>query len=100
MAGSDTRDTGPVAEQAPGTGVALGVAPAALGPTRCPLCGSPNACAMETARATGEPQPTCWCTQMDFSAELLARVPVADRNKACICAGCARQAQRASGHTL
>ena len=92
MAGSDMHDTGPGAAQAPGTGVAPGVAPVAPDPTRCPLCSSLNACAMETARATGKPQPPCWCTQVDFSAELLARVPEAARNKACICAGCARQA--------
>jgi hypothetical protein len=60
-------------------------------PSRCPICGNANACAMETQRATGEAQPPCWCTQMDFTAELLARVPDAARRAACICPACARR---------
>ena len=59
-------------------------------PTVCPLCGQPNRCANEVERATGVPQPPCWCTQVDFSAELLARVPTAAKDRACICAVCAR----------
>ena len=61
--------------------------------SRCPLCGQPNLCAMEQARLTGQPanQP-CWCTQANFSAELLSRVPEAARRQACICARCASQA--------
>jgi hypothetical protein len=31
----------------------------------------------------------CWCTQVDFASELLARVPSAARGRACICAACA-----------
>lgn len=58
-------------------------------PTRCPLCGQANACAMEMEKATGQKQPPCWCTQVDFSAELLARVPPESRRQACICAACA-----------
>jgi hypothetical protein len=58
-------------------------------PTRCPLCGQPNACANETARATGQAQPPCWCTEVDFSAELLQRVPAELQRKACICSACA-----------
>lgn len=58
-------------------------------PTRCPLCGQPNVCAMELERASGQPQEPCWCTQVDFSAELLERVPLAARGMACICRACA-----------
>ena len=65
----------------------------AIDPSRCPLCGQPNACANETARATGQPQPPCWCTTVDFTPELLARVPQQARRQACICAACARAAQ-------
>jgi hypothetical protein len=57
--------------------------------TRCPLCGQPNRCAMEVQRETGQAQPPCWCTQADFSRELLARVPEPLRGQACICATCA-----------
>lgn len=58
-------------------------------PEVCPLCGQGNQCAMELERTTGQKQPPCWCTQVNFSAELLARVPAADQGKACICAACA-----------
>ncbi|MEJ6021146.1 cysteine-rich CWC family protein [Ramlibacter sp. PS4R-6] len=59
-------------------------------PGRCPLCGQPNQCAMETERITGQKQPPCWCTQVDFGAELLARVPQDQKQLACICPACAR----------
>jgi len=62
----------------------------AVDPTRCPLCGEANQCAMEVQRATGTPQPPCWCTQVDFSADLLAQVPAQAQGKACICERCAR----------
>ena len=63
-------------------------APAVL----CPLCGQPNRCAMEVARGTGVPQPPCWCTQVDFSRELLAGLPAQARGVACICRACAEKA--------
>lgn len=57
----------------------------------CPLCGQGNQCAMEVERETGGKQPPCWCTEASFSAELLARIPDAQRHQACICARCAAQ---------
>jgi hypothetical protein len=57
----------------------------------CPLCGKVNQCAMEVENATGVKQPPCWCTQVDFSAELLAKVPVEAQRQACICEACARK---------
>ena len=68
--------------------------PADLDPTRCPLCGRPNQCAMETQQRTGVEQPACWCTLIDFSQELLARVPAAARGAACICPACAAAADQ------
>jgi len=57
-----------------------------LDPCRCPLCGQPNACGMATpGRVVSGP---CWCTLVQFSADLLKQVPEAARNKACICAAC------------
>lgn len=57
----------------------------------CPLCGRPNHCAM------AQPQPAaqgpCWCTREQFGAALLARVPEASRNKACICQACVQAAR-------
>ena len=61
-------------------------------PSRCPLCGEVNRCAMEIARETGRAQPPCWCMEADFTADLLARVPSDKRRLACICARCAAQA--------
>lgn len=59
-------------------------------PTACPLCGQPNGCAMERQRATGVEQPPCWCTRVDFGADLLAGVPAEAQRLACICPACAR----------
>jgi hypothetical protein len=50
---------------------------------------------MELERETGVKQGPCWCTQVDFSAELLARVPAESRSLACICPDCARRAAQA-----
>jgi len=55
---------------------------------RCPLCGGDNRCANEIERASGIPQPPCWCVDAHFDAALLARLPEAARGKACICASC------------
>lgn len=60
----------------------------AADPTRCPLCGSDNRCAMEIERATGEAQAACWCASQRFAPELLARLPAQARDKACICSHC------------
>ena len=40
-------------------------------------------------KATGQPQGPCWCTQVDFSADLLSRIPAQARDQACVCAACA-----------
>ncbi len=61
----------------------------AIDPTRCPLCGRDNRCAMEVERDTGVKQPPCWCTQVDFSRELLETLPPNARGRACLCRDCA-----------
>lgn len=63
--------------------------PPTADPTRCPICGQPNRCAMEVEREIGVAQGPCWCTGVDFSTDLLARVPAAARRQSCICAACA-----------
>ena len=62
---------------------------AAAPPNLCPLCGEANQCAMAIEQATGIKQPACWCTGVTFGPDLLARVPEAARNLACICRRCA-----------
>jgi hypothetical protein len=62
-------------------------------PSVCPLCGQRNRCAMEAAREAGTAPGPCWCSEVDFGAELLARVPAAAQGQACICAACAARAK-------
>ncbi len=62
-----------------------------IDPSRCPLCGAPNRCAMEAQRRTGQPQGPCWCVNVRFPAALLDQVPPAARGKACVCEACARR---------
>lgn len=57
-------------------------------PSRCPLCGGDNRCAMEVERETGVPQGPCWCVNASFPKDLLARLPPDAEGKACICAAC------------
>lgn len=66
--------------------------PTAADPTRCPLCGADNRCAMELEKASGEAQPPCWCHDERFTPELLARIPAAARGSACLCQRCVRAA--------
>ncbi|MDM7457595.1 MAG: cysteine-rich CWC family protein [Tepidimonas sp.] len=68
---------------------AVNETPGRADPARCPICGGSNACAMERKRQTGLDQPPCWCTQVQFSAEMLDRIPPNARGLACICARCA-----------
>jgi len=64
-----------------------------ISPENCPLCGQENQCAMEIELATGLKQPPCWCTQTQFSAELLNKIPEAARGVACLCSQCAKESQ-------
>ena len=54
----------------------------------CPLCGQPNDCA---AAKTGSLEEPCWCRTVQFSPAVLARVPVSQVRKACICRACAER---------
>jgi hypothetical protein len=57
---------------------------------KCPLCGQANGCAMEAPGGRTGAQPPCWCTTVDFSAELLEQLPPQARGRACICRACAQ----------
>jgi cysteine-rich CWC protein len=54
-------------------------------PSRCPLCGSPNACAM----AADPSAKHCWCVDATIGPEVLDRLAPEARRVACICARCA-----------
>ncbi len=64
-----------------------------LNKSLCPLCGKTNQCAMEIEKLTNMKQAACWCVSMDFSADLLAGVPVSAQGQACICAACAAKSR-------
>jgi len=66
------------------------VIPSVSDPAVCPLCGGPNECRLcSPVAAKGQ----CWCVQVDFPAELLARVPEDLRNRACVCRSCVEKFQ-------
>ena len=52
----------------------------------CPLCGGPNGCA---PAASGSFDTPCWCTATPIDPAVLARIPEAQRNLACVCRQCA-----------
>ena len=54
--------------------------------TRCALCGGPNDCGVALGQAE------CWCFCTPIPAELLARVPEAERDRVCVCRRCAESA--------
>ena len=56
----------------------------------CAICGQANQCAAVIERETGEKQAPCWCTQIKFSDDLLAKVPADKRLKVCVCVSCAK----------
>lgn len=55
----------------------------------CPLCGGPNECAPARSGSFDTP---CWCRTATIEPSIIARVPAAQRNEACICARCAAAA--------
>ncbi|UCU98923.1 cysteine-rich CWC family protein [Acidovorax radicis] len=56
-----------------------------IDPTRCPLCGRSNRCAVEAGGAA----QGCWCMTAPIAPEALAPIPADQRNLACLCPECA-----------
>ncbi|MBB6695380.1 cysteine-rich CWC family protein [Cohnella xylanilytica] len=56
-------------------------------PSRCPLCGQPNGCAV----TAGEPPGDCWCMTARIPEAVLSRIPAELRRKACVCSRCAAE---------
>jgi hypothetical protein len=54
----------------------------------CVLCGSANDCGL----ARGE--TTCWCFEVVVPPSLLAQIPEALRDRACVCRACVERASR------
>lgn len=53
---------------------------------RCPLCGGFNQCA---PAQSGDLTSECWCRTARIAPEVLARIPVDQKMKACLCPACA-----------
>ena len=66
-----------------------------IDPQKCPLCGKPNACLMA---ACAQNPAACWCNspEVAFLSDLLQRLPVQVKDKACICLACAQKADGAN----
>lgn len=58
---------------------------AILPPGRCPVCGGPNACRMETGDAY---KGRCWCEGPVVSAAALRRILGELAEPRCLCASC------------
>ena len=56
-----------------------------MAPELCPLCGRPNDCQLCGTACHKGP---CWCASVAIPEELVARVPVELKNRACICKEC------------
>ena len=49
----------------------------------CPICGIANDCGIALGKGT------CWCFSTTIPPDVLARVPVEQRERVCICRACA-----------
>ncbi|UPQ83895.1 cysteine-rich CWC family protein [Pseudomonas knackmussii] len=56
-------------------------------PSKCPLCGQPNACGHCDSTTAAQP---CWCFSVAIAPDVQRRIPDEAQGKACICARCAR----------
>ncbi|MBF6624743.1 MAG: cysteine-rich CWC family protein [Pseudomonas stutzeri] len=56
-------------------------------PSRCPLCGQSNQCGQCEPQADEQP---CWCFSATIDLHARQQIPSEARNKACLCARCAR----------
>ncbi|MEG0002314.1 MAG: cysteine-rich CWC family protein [Comamonas sp.] len=59
--------------------------PALPDPTRCPLCGRSNQCAVMAAT----PPEDCWCMGASIAPSTLAQIPDSARGQSCLCPACA-----------
>ncbi|WP_296256750.1 MULTISPECIES: cysteine-rich CWC family protein [unclassified Pseudomonas] len=57
----------------------------------CPVCGQGNRCTLADPRTVDRP---CWCFSQTVDPAILAGLPEALRNKACLCPRCAGLAEK------
>ncbi len=58
----------------------------------CPVCGMSNNCTLADPRTVDRP---CWCFTETIDPAVLAALPLALRDKACLCPRCAGVVERA-----
>lgn len=56
-------------------------------PTLCPACGARNDCTLADPRTADR---ACWCYSVTIDPKVLEALPMALRNKACLCPRCAQ----------
>jgi hypothetical protein len=59
---------------------------------RCPLCASPNECAMARRERGEEVEQACWCVGRAFPSSLIRIATERDGGERCICEGCLERA--------
>jgi len=61
-----------------------------IDPSQCPLCQVDNQCRnvqLKRGLITSS-APPCWCQDKQFPVDLIEKLPVAAKGKACICQVC------------
>ena len=58
---------------------------ACASPTRCPMCGGPNGCRMETREGFKGP---CWCAKLTVDPAALERLTAQVAERRCLCRTC------------
>ncbi|UYG50314.1 cysteine-rich CWC family protein [Comamonas endophytica] len=61
------------------------VVPSSPDPTRCPLCGRSNQCAI----SADMPPEDCWCMDATIAPAVLASIPKEALDQSCLCPACA-----------
>ncbi|MBX9913520.1 MAG: cysteine-rich CWC family protein [Pseudomonadaceae bacterium] len=54
---------------------------------QCPRCGQSNQCTLANPQTAAQ---VCWCFNISIDPALLAALPAAQRNVACLCPACAQ----------
>ena len=59
--------------------------------TICPICGEDNNCLHNK---------DCWCVEKTIAKELIEKIPIEKRGKACICKSCVEEFENIKGKRL
>jgi hypothetical protein len=65
--------------------------------THCPRCGQSNQCTLADPQTATQP---CWCFAVQIDPAVLAALPAAQRDIACLCRNCAQATLPSTSTTL